>query len=323
MSGGYLSTEFLSNMKLSSLKIDLSKYEIGDEISRGSFSTIFEVVEKETQKKFAMKIYSGECDSKEFKKDKLILSMIDHPCVLKTIGICPAPPPDNDDEEWAIVIPYYPKGTLESALKKENALTGTQKTNIIYGICSALMNMHERHVLYLDLRPAKVILDDNCEPILSCSNSMNLFECNKIFGIGTPLYMSPDVFGTDENDYTSAADVYSFAVTLYRFFTTQIQYNERKSLTTYHQMMKKIKNGDRPLRAKSIPDPFWDIITQCWNQDPKQRPTFKWLMDQFETRKELHFEGTNEEEFQQFVHKIKNAKVTNSIITITDDMLDL
>jgi mitogen-activated protein kinase kinase kinase 7 len=60
-------------------------------------------------------------------------------------------------------------------------------------------------------------------------------------GIGTPLYMAPEVFGT--SSYTSKCDVYSFGITLCEMYTRRRPYEGRWDDA---MLMVKIRNGLRP-----------------------------------------------------------------------------
>ena len=43
--------------------------------------------------------------------------------------------------------------------------------------------------------------------------------------------------------------------------------------------MMKIGRGDRPARKENIPDVYWELIQQCWKQDPNDRLTFDEIVE--------------------------------------------
>ncbi|KAG2494877.1 hypothetical protein HYH03_007116 [Edaphochlamys debaryana] len=96
---------------------------------------------------------------------------------------------------------------------------------------------------------------------------------------GSCMTMSPEVnLGLP---YNFKADVFSFGVVLFELFS-------RTLLTISHIGTKRpdlpsvvmrceeyaslVAAGYRPARVDCIPEPVWDLITDCWQQDPVRRP---------------------------------------------------
>jgi hypothetical protein len=92
--------------------------------------------------------------------------------------------------------------------------------------------------------------------------------------------MAPTVFTDGECDFS--ADVYAFAVTLYSIFAEPKEMDDgnvsRRSIMI---IMRAVCRGARFLRKPEIPEYHWGVITRCWAQDPKSRPTFEMLLDEF------------------------------------------
>lgn len=68
-------------------------------------------------------------------------------------------------------------------------------------------------------------------------------------GIGTPIYMAPEVFGT--SNYTSKCDVYSFGITLCEMYTRRRPYEE---MWDDAMLMVKIRRGLRPAIGNDVPE---------------------------------------------------------------------
>eukprot|EP00842_Homolaphlyctis_polyrhiza_P003491 jgi/Hompol1/4142/HPOL_006941-RA len=68
-----------------------------------------------------------------------------------------------------------------------------------------------------------------------------------------------------------ATDVFSFAMTAYEILTGTVPFAEERIETIVKDW---IRDGERPNRPEGVSDTLWDIIVECWHQDPAQRPKF-------------------------------------------------
>jgi serine/threonine protein kinase len=185
-----------------------------------------------------------------------------------------------------IVTEFTPNGSLSEALdsernKKTAILDATAKSKIIFGIVSGLASLHARGFLHRDLKPFNVLLNERFEPIVSG------FALSRPYagGIalrqqaGTPLYIAPEMWGKDNYDFS--IDVFSFAITLYQIFADLGTFDDGKSAKSHGALHQRITEGARYARKPEIPDYHWGVIVRCWTQDPKGRPTFQQLLEEF------------------------------------------
>ncbi|XP_025082560.1 probable serine/threonine-protein kinase drkC isoform X2 [Pomacea canaliculata] len=81
---------------------------------------------------------------------------------------------------------------------------------------------------------------------------------------------------------TPACDVYSFAMTMWEIPMCEDPFEE---ISTETEVIEIVKNGGRPDTPSSIDlmPQYKDLMKQCWDQQPEQRPHFKqiatWLKD--------------------------------------------
>jgi len=90
-------------------------------------------------------------------------------------------------------------------------------------------------------------------------------------GIGTPIYMSPEILKGEP--YTQKSDVYSFAVTMYELITNKAPYDAPEFVMAW-DIANFVTAGSRlPLPADCHPG-FAALVTRCWHDDPNSRPNF-------------------------------------------------
>jgi serine/threonine protein kinase len=194
------------------------KYAINRQISSGSFGTIYEILNEEDNKIYALKELTNiDTVSKErFEREVKILSELDHPNIVKifywNVG--------GDPPKFA---PYYVMEYLGgSSLKDYMAekfgndekyyfdINWTIKT-VILPICNALALVHSSNVYHRDLKPSNIMFTDTTRSVV------------KIADWGLVKIEDP-VAAKDQN--SSAAPIFASAVTS-TITTTDI---DRKSL---------------------------------------------------------------------------------------------
>jgi hypothetical protein len=114
--------------------------------------------------------------------------------------------------------------------------------------------------------------------------------------------MAPELLDTP--DYTYAADVYAYAVTVFSTFS-QSRELDRGPAATEQAFLRRVMNGERlkrppPGTSAAIPDPIWRLIEDCWRQAPADRPSFREVAQRFVDAPALWIDGTDPAEFNAY-----------------------
>ncbi|CAO2824525.1 unnamed protein product [Amaranthus hypochondriacus] len=160
---------------------------------------------------------------REFLKHVLMLSLLNHPNLIKLIGYC------NEGHERLLVHEYLPLGSLDQHLhdrsSKQKPLDWYTRMKIALGIAKGLEYLHHKAsppVIYRNLQPSNILLDDDFNAKLSDFGLSKLGPLDRIKHvhnrvIGTFGYIAPEYGKT--GILTVKADVYSFGVVLLELIT--------------------------------------------------------------------------------------------------------
>lgn len=166
---------------------------------------------------------------------------------------------------------------LKSDGKKKDKINPTIRSKIIFGVAATMNKVHKANIIHRDLKLENVFLDDDLEPRIADFGLAKVImnDVDMTMAIGTPYIMAPEIFMDGDETYGVAVDVYAFAFLIYKMFTNTIQFADKKPIRSSQQFMMKIGRGNRPKRPDNIPDPYWELIEDCWKQNAADRPTFE------------------------------------------------
>ncbi|KAJ3078291.1 tRNA 2'-phosphotransferase 1, partial [Physocladia obscura] len=151
-------------------------------------------------------------------------------------------------------------------------------------IAAALAYMHSLMppVIHANLKPNNVLIDATGQAKITDFGLAHLQNLTSAYGSimrdcpqkhGAILFAPPEAF---KHGYiaTIAYDTYCFAMTMFEIlFREPPFFRENQDAIMYW-----VIDGEQPNRpstsdAEEVPDACWELINECWNQDPKLRPS--------------------------------------------------
>lgn len=93
-----------------------------------------------------------------------------------------------------------------------------------YTICiiEILEYLHDRNIIYRDLKPENVMVDHEGFPKLIDFGTAKFIEGRTFTIVGTPAYMAPEVL--QGKGYTITADYWSLGIMVYEFFAAALPF---------------------------------------------------------------------------------------------------
>ncbi|RHZ77159.1 hypothetical protein Glove_184g93 [Diversispora epigaea] len=221
---------------------------------------------------------------------------------------------DPETHSYLMVLDYAKDGNLREYLKINfNNINWKQKLNNLRKLSERLMNIHRLDIVHQDFHPGNILSSNFEDPNtmgISDFGLSKLIETNpnnpekkNIFGV-LP-YIAPEVLSGEE--YTKAADVYSFGIIAYEMITGFPPYPD---IPHDNDLALKISNGLRPKIPFHTPKLITRIIMRCWDARVMHRPTFEALKDElyqyYYDYDDYLYNGTNKD--SEIVIQIKKAE---------------
>ncbi|KAK9918987.1 hypothetical protein WJX75_008520 [Coccomyxa subellipsoidea] len=98
---------------------------------------------------------------------------------------------------------------------------------------------------------------------------------------GSYFYMAPEV--ANEEGYNQKADVFSFGVIMYELFvgaiTSQLVVGPTGNMKAAELYAAKVAGGYRRPLPDFLPEQLRELISECWAQDMRQRPSMAQVLD--------------------------------------------
>lgn len=304
--------------------------KIGDELGAGAFGVVKKGFLMRNNKVIEcavkmLKKHGTELELRDlFNELNIMASVGNHPNVVSLIGAC------SDDGPLWVVVKFAENGCLLDYLRKhreENfkdpnyvnvknkdteqeeskGITNAEKTRFAYGIAKGMNHLAKMKCVHRDLACRNVLLGKNRIPMVAD------------FGLARDIYESGAYETTtggklpvrwmaleslQDYSYTSESDVWAYGVVLWEIETGA---NVPYAALGGQEIVEALRRGERLSRPERCTDEIYEIMTNCWHADPKERPTFEDIVkltermlledsDYLELEGEMEEEGDEEED---------------------------
>ena len=237
------------------------------------------------------KVYRGKCRGKnvaikkyltrtedafsELRSEAKVLHKSHHPCLVCLVGVSIHP-------LMALVLEEAPMGSFERHLiKKSSAIPRLVMFRIAAQVAAALRFLHQRGIIFRDLKAANILLwsldeESLCHAKVTDFGIATHLSPTGTLGIqGTKGFIAPEVLfiGKKKAIYNHKADIFSFGMLLYQMIARRHPFHNVQPV----KIDAKVVQGERP---SVIDIPVADtgylyltrLMKHCWEDIPDNRP---------------------------------------------------
>jgi eukaryotic-like serine/threonine-protein kinase len=204
----------------------LGKYEVEEEIGRGSMGVVYRAYDPYIDRAVAVKVAladalkdsdTGERFRKMFFNEAHTAGMLRHPNILDIFdaGV-------DGDLCYIVMELVADGGTLRPYCRAEKLLPLNQAAEIIFKCAKALDYAHRQGVIHRDIKPSNILLTEDMDVkiadfSIAHAARTDMTDTMPMGFVGSPRYMSPEQ--VHEDVITTQTDLFSLGIVAYELCT--------------------------------------------------------------------------------------------------------
>ena len=251
----------------------LGKYELHEQLGKGSFGTVYRATDQTLDRVVALKILHPQLLTdvefiERFRREAKIVASLDHPHVVPLYEI------GEEDGRYFIAMKYMPGGSLKQRIEAGDLLPFSEALNIIEQVVEALNFIHNKGIIHRDLKPGNILFDEEGKVriadfglakallISASSSSANAF-------VGTPPYTAPEIWRN--KGASAASDQYALGCIFYEMLTGAVLFDgdSPADIMTRHVLEGPQFSPEWP--TPGVPFSVSPVIERVLAQDPQER----------------------------------------------------
>ncbi|KAK3512983.1 hypothetical protein QTP70_034003 [Hemibagrus guttatus] len=247
-------------------------------VGKGSYGEVNLVQHKSDRKQYVIKKLNLRTSSKRERRaaeqEAQLLSQLKHPNIVTYRESW-----EGEDYQIYIVMGFCEGGDLYHRLKQQKGelLPERQVVEWFVQIAMALQYLHEKHILHRDLKTQNIFLTKtNIIKVGDLGIARVLENQNDMAStlIGTPYYMSPELFSNKPYNYKS--DVWALGCCVYEMATLKHAFNAKDM----NSLVYRIVEGKLPQMPSKYDPQLGELIKRMLCKRPDDRPDVKHILRQ-------------------------------------------
>ncbi|KAL0970403.1 hypothetical protein UPYG_G00241460 [Umbra pygmaea] len=214
------------------------------------------------------------------RQEARLFAMLTHPNIIALKGVCLQEP------NLCLIMEYASGGPLSRALAGRR-IPPHVLVNWAVQIARGMLYLHTEAivpVIHRDLKSNNILLAQPMEN--DCMEGITLkitdfglarewHKTTKMSTAGTYAWMAPEVIKS--STFSKGSDVWSYGVLLWELLTGEVPYRGIDGLAVAYGVA--VNKLTLPIPS-TCPEPFAQLMEECWDQEPHHRPNFDSILDQ-------------------------------------------
>ncbi|XP_051947494.1 tyrosine-protein kinase Fes/Fps-like isoform X1 [Xyrauchen texanus] len=248
---------------------------LGQSIGRGNFGEVFSGRLHSNNMPVAVKACRENLpieQKNKFLMEARILKQYDHPNIVKLIGVC------TQKQPLYIIMELVQGGDFLTFLRTEgHNLKPKMLIRMAENVASGMAYLESKKCIHRDLA-ARNCLVAEASVVKISDFGMSRQEQDGVYSATGGMKQIPIKWTAPEalnyGRYTTASDVWSFGVLLWETFSRGVAPYSLPYNMTNQQTSEEVEKGYRMAAPNNCPNEIYALMCQCWQYDPRKRPSF-------------------------------------------------
>ena len=235
----------------------IGESELGEEIWRGKFR----------QKPATIKYHSVKYSLKDFVHETEVLQTLSHQNVIQFHGFCP-----KGKTIFMVLGPVKSCNLLQHIRTSQFSLSHGDVLQMAFEIVGSMAYLHKQGIIHRNLSASNIVIGENNKCKISNFQQALMrkqgVSMSSKSTTGKVRWMAVEVLSN--NQYSMMSDVWSYGILLYELATQgQTPYPD----LTDGLVCLKVPSGHRMSAPPGCPTGLFNIMANCWQEIPCQRPS--------------------------------------------------
>ncbi|XP_005166438.1 tyrosine-protein kinase Fes/Fps isoform X1 [Danio rerio] len=248
---------------------------LGQSIGRGNFGEVFSGRLRSDNTPVAVKACRENLPAEhknKFLMEARILKQYDHPNIVKLIGVC------TQKQPIYIIMELVQGGDFLTFLRTEgHNLKSSMLIRMAENVASGLAYLESKKCIHRDVAARNCLVGE--ESVVKISDfGMSREEQDGVYSATGGMKQIPVKWTAPEalnyGRYTTESDVWSFGVLLWETFSRGVTPYTIPTVMSNQQTRDEVERGYRMPAPNNCPDEIYTLMCQCWQYDPRKRPSF-------------------------------------------------
>lgn len=233
--------------------IKIGKYKVippnrGGLLGQGAFGRVFKGIDPDTKQFAALKLIPKHKVNKSAYSEKLLQREIEIQKEIRGKNIVNFIDLFEYGENICLVTEFCDDGDLakkiqDSYIMPTPGVSETLMSRYLKDFLAGYKILRERHIIHRDIKPGNLLIHEGTLKIadfgLAKHMETNNEELQMTLGIGSPIYMAPEVLL--KQPYDNRSDIWSLGITLHEALFGDSPWREVKNLSDLHKVVSSLK----------------------------------------------------------------------------------
>jgi serine/threonine protein kinase len=248
-------------------------YRRENELGRGGFAIVYNLVEVESNQVYALKQIDKELLGRNLDKLQVEISLqksCNHPNIVRCFDSF------GDANYQYLILEHCPCGSLQEKFTKEGLFSEQYVSNVAADIIQGVAYLHSKNILHRDIKlPNLLVASDGSIKLADFGLSFKLGDkSNGKTVCGTPKYLAPELLTRGPEAHSTKVDIWAIGVCVFILLNGYAPFEGFTAENTYE----KIKTGKYYFNlVANLSEKAKDFLQMVLTADPERRPSLEQL----------------------------------------------